>query len=98
MTFHMTPMLGLKQGMLELTQMKRFVSSPGNGAVYPTESLIEKRGAPSKSTGDFQGNNVSQQESDTACLQTHSKLAGQTKEVPSPSSRAACSDCHKNVE
>jgi hypothetical protein len=61
-------MLELKQGMLELKQEKRFVNSPENGAVYLTENLIEKRGAPSKSIGDFQGKNVSQQETDTACL------------------------------
>jgi hypothetical protein len=63
----MTLMLELKQGMLELKQEKRFVNSPENGAVYPTENL-GKREAPSKPIGDFQGNNVSQQESVTACL------------------------------
>jgi hypothetical protein len=64
----MTEILELKQGMPELKHEKRFVSLPGNGAAYPTENLIGKRGAPSKPTGDLQRNSVSQQESDTACL------------------------------
>jgi hypothetical protein len=67
-TSRMTEILELKQGMLEVKQEKRFVNSPGNGAVNPTENLIEKWGAPSKPTGDFQGNTVIQQESETACL------------------------------
>jgi hypothetical protein len=41
-TSHMTEILELKQDKLELKQEKLFVNSPRNGAVYPTENLIEK--------------------------------------------------------
>jgi hypothetical protein len=64
----MTGILEPKQGKLELKQEKRSVNSPGNVAVYSTENITGTRGALSKLTGDFQGNSVSQQESDTACL------------------------------
>jgi hypothetical protein len=93
MPLHMTQMLDLKQGMLELKREKQSANSPGNCAVYPTESLIEKRGATSKPTGDLQGN-MTVSKNQTQRAYHHSQLAGQTKEVPPPSSRASFSDCH----
>jgi hypothetical protein len=67
-TSHTTEILELKQGMPELKQEKRFVKLPGNGAAYPTENLKEKRGAPSKPTGDLQRNmSVSKNQTQRAC-------------------------------
>ena len=68
MTLHITLMLDLKQGMLDLKQEKQSANSTENGVVYPTESLIQKWGAPSELTSDLKANIFSQEESDTVCL------------------------------
>jgi hypothetical protein len=68
MTLHIALMLDLKQGMLDLKQEKQSANSTENGAIYPTESLIEKRGASSELISDLKANIFSQEESDTVCL------------------------------